>query len=411
MINDFIVVFSAEFVRRIKSRPFQIGLILGVFGILAIVRLPLLMTQDFIGAGTRIVLAGDPSIVSRARPLLEKDYVVVAIQNGSRAPSAADLAAHKASSWVTLERAPSAGLRFTLYSNNPKNVTADTLSADLTSLNISLATAIPRERIHALLRVPHTVVGVGSKFATGADAEVASGIGYGLLVLLYVLILLNSQLVMASVAEEKTSRIAELLVASISPIPLLYGKIAATTAIGLLQMAVWIAAGALFAGSGGAPIAAGAPSRAMDFGPIFSGAITPAEIVAFIALFALGFLQYSLLFAGVASLINRTEDLGSVAGPINLPVVGGFIIAIAALSLPDAPWAVAASFIPLIAPFVLFARIATSNVPAWQIAGSLIINVAAIWLIAVIAGKLYRVGMLLYGRPPSLAQIWSVIRS
>jgi ABC-2 type transport system permease protein len=149
----------------------------------------------------------------------------------------------------------------------------------------------------------------------------------------------------------------------------------------------------------------------VDFSGLTSGAISLPELLSFIALFALGFLQFSMLFAGIGSLINRTEDLGSVSMPIIIPVVGGFLAAIATLEMPDAPWAIVMSFVPLISPFVLFARIAVSDVPAGQLAAGLIVNLLAAWFIALMAGKLYRVGMLLYGRPPSLKQVWSVIRS
>jgi len=134
-------------------------------------------------------------------------------------------------------------------------------------------------------------------------------------------------------------------------------------------------------------------------------------VVAFLAFFIIGFLQLATLFAGAASLINRTEDLGSITFPLVMPVVAAFIIAIAALSSPDAPLAVVCSYVPLLAPFVMFARIAVSNVPLWQVAASVGINLVALYAIAVLAGKIYRVGMLLYGRSPSLRQVWSVIRS
>ncbi len=410
MINDFIVVFSTEFMRRIKSRPFQLGLVVGILGILAVERLPALLTQNAFGANARIVLAGDPQLVARAKPLLAGDFTVVATPSTTAAPKVADIRDARASAWVTLARNPAGGLRFTVYSNNPKRRLAENVADDLTSLNVSLGTAIPRSRIHQLLQVPYTVTGVSSKFANDAAAEAAYGVGYALLVILYLLILVNSQLVMASVAEEKTSRIAELLVASISPIPLLYGKIAAATAIGLLQMVAWIATAILVGGGPGAH-AASVSSDNVDFSGLTSGAISLPELLSFIALFALGFLQFSMLFAGIGSLINRTEDLGSVSMPIIIPVVGGFLAAIATLEMPDAPWAIVMSFVPLISPFVLFARIAVSDVPAGQLAAGLIVNLLAAWFIALMAGKLYRVGMLLYGRPPSLKQVWSVIRS
>lgn len=410
-MNDFIVVYSAEVMRRIKSRPFQIGVIIGILGIFAFVKLPSLLAQTFASTGTSIVLAGDPAIVAAAKPLLAHDYEISAVMPGSAAPTARDLTAHHASSWVTFAKNPNGGLQFTLYSHNPKASAGDAIANDLTSLNIAMATSLPRAKIHALLSIPYTVTGVSSKFASSSAANAAFGMGYFLLLLLYMLILINSQLVMSSVAEEKTSRIAELLIASMSPAPLLYGKIAAATTTGLLQMALWAGGGILLSAAGGSSHAAAASAGSPDISTLLSGAVTAPELAAFVVLFGLGFLQFSMLFAGIGSLINRTEDLGSISMPIVLPVVAGFILAMTALGMPDATWAVVTSFVPLVSPFVLFARIAMSDVPLWQIVVALLINVASAWAIAALAGKLYRVGMLLYGRPPSLKQIWSVIRS
>jgi ABC-2 type transport system permease protein len=138
--------------------------------------------------------------------------------------------------------------------------------------------------------------------------------------------------------------------------------------------------------------------------------ISPGDVAAFVLFFVIGFLQTATLFAAVASLINRTEDLGSLSGPLFLPVIAALIIAMSALAVPDAPAVVVTSFVPLIAPFVMFARIVVGSVPAWQIGASLAINIAAIYIIAVLGGRVYRVGMLLYGRAPRPAQIWHAIK-
>jgi ABC-2 type transport system permease protein len=121
-------------------------------------------------------------------------------------------------------------------------------------------------------------------------------------------------------------------------------------------------------------------------------------------------LQFSTIFAGIGSLISRPEDLGSVNSALILPIVAALIIAITALDAPDAPIVVASSFVPLVAPFTMFARIAVSAPPAWEAWASGAINLVALLAIGLFAGRLYRVGMLLYGRPPSLKQMWTTMR-
>jgi ABC-2 type transport system permease protein len=112
-----------------------------------------------------------------------------------------------------------------------------------------------------------------------------------------------------------------------------------------------------------------------------------------------------VLFAGVGALVNRTEDLGAVSGPLFLPVIIAFIVAIVALTNPDAPYVIVGSFVPILSPFVMFARIAVSTVPAAQLLAAALIDTLCVVLFALAGGRLYRVGMLLYGRAPTLRQV------
>ena len=178
---------------------------------------------------------------------------------------------------------------------------------------------------------------------------------------------------------------------------------------------VWIVVG-IFAGRavttmfshGGAQAAASSSGGAAAFGAL---SVSSGEILAFLAFFAVGFAQYGVLYAAAASLINRTEDLGTVAGPLVIPVIAGIILAQLGLQFPNSPNVVVCSLIPLISPFVMFTRIAVSNVPVWQIVLSLVLNVAAAVLLAWLSGKVYRVGLLLYGRAPSLRQVIATLRA
>ena len=409
MIEDFVTVYQAEIMRRIRSRPYIIGLLVGVIAISLLTKLPTMIEGAF-GGARAILLVGDPALLARAKPLLAGDYKIA----GTLASTTIDDATLKhyhASSAVELQ-ARAGGLHVTVYSHDPGEVHRDALSQALLPLQLQLATHRSAGDVTKLTAIPVTIVTVASKFASAGQASAARGVAYTLLFFLYLLIIINSQLVMSSVAEEKTSRIAELLIASVNPTALLTGKIIASATLGFLQLGVWIAA-AVYLGGGSGSTAGGSGQETSGLLSLSNAldVITPGLVVAFLLFFIIGFLQLSTLFAGAASLINRTEDLGSIALPLIMPIVFAFIIAIAALGSPDAPLAVVCSYLPLVAPFVMFARMAVSNVPLWQVALSIGINLVALYLIAVLAGKIYRVGMLLYGRAPSLRQVWSVIRS
>jgi ABC-2 type transport system permease protein len=408
MIGDLGTVYVAEIMRRIKSRPFIVGLVLGVVMIMLILRLPAFLDRSVTSAKTTI-LVGDQSLTARAKPLLSDAYHIVAVLPPGPVDDAL-LKARNASAAIAL-RADAAGLRVNVFAHDPAGFKRDDLQAALLPLQLELVTGRNAAGVDKMTSIPVNVHAVGSKFASASQAWAAKGVAYVLLFFLYLLTVLNSQLLMSSVAEEKTSRIAELLVASVNPSALLAGKVLASASLGFIQLAIWIAT-AVFLGGGGSGSSTSQSggdqlmtlTSALDI-------ITPGLIAAFLIWFVIGILQLSTLFAAFASLINRTEDLGSIALPLVMPIVAAFLIAITGLAAPDAPLVVACSYIPLLAPFVMFVRMTVSTVPFWQVGLSLAINLAALYLIAIFAGKIYRVGMLLYGRAPSIRQVWTVLRT
>ncbi|HEV3139727.1 MAG TPA: ABC transporter permease, partial [Vicinamibacterales bacterium] len=275
-------------------------------------------------------------------------------------------------------------------------------------LHLALATDLTQSQVRALVKMPISVSPLASKFGSAEQADAARGIAYVLLFLLYLLIVLNSQLIMTSVAEEKTSRIAELLVASVEPSALLAGKIAASAVLAVVQMALWVAVGFAVGAQGLSGTTSSGDSATVIAG---AGSVPVWDIAGFAVFFLIGYLQMAVMFAAIGSLINRTEDIGSIGGPFFIPVIAALLIATTALAVPDAPLVVATSFIPIVAPFVMFSRIVVSSVPLWQIGLSLAINLAAICAFAILGGKVYRIGMLLYGRPPKISQLIRALRA
>ena len=403
-MSDLITVYSAEIMRRLQSRAFWFGLILGLAGVAIMMQLPAFLDK-YTSQAKHVVLSGDPALIARAKPMLAKDFPSTAVTGPMSAPTLKDLQAHSADAIIALASGKN-GLRVTVYAKDPSDEQVSTLRRDLLPLNLQLVTNLPASQVHAIVRMPVDMRSVSKKFGTAAQADTAKVIAYVLLVLLYILIMINSQLIMSSVAEEKTSRIAELLVASVKPSTLLAGKVGASGSLAVLQMVVWVASAYAF----GMHAPAASTHSGDDIAMSLNG-ISPLDIAGFVVFFILGFFQMATLFAAFGSLINRTEDLGSMAGPLFIPVIAAFLIALTALEIPDSPGIVVASFIPMVAPFVMFARIVVSSVPLWQVMLSFAINAAAIWGIAIAGGKIYRLGMLLYGRPPKLSQIAHLLRS
>jgi ABC-2 type transport system permease protein len=143
-----------------------------------------------------------------------------------------------------------------------------------------------------------------------------------------------------------------------------------------------------------------------------AGSLPVSTLIYLVVFFLIGFFSYAALFAGIGALCSKSEDVQQLNGIAMIPIIAAYIVALVALmGDPDKPLIIWASMIPLISPMVMFTRVATSSVPAWQVAVSIGLSLVAIWALTLMAGKLYRVGVLMYGKPPKLIDMWRAIRA
>lgn len=406
-MQDYVTIFSEEVMRKLHSRPFRIGLAVGILLLAAITRLPSLLAQLSPESSQRVVVIGSGGLAQNASLFLKRDFTIAGtLARGS--PDAAMLKSYDADTAIVLKQA-GGSLSAAVYAKHPSGASESTIRRDLQPLALKDATGLSIKQINSALDIPVVIIPIASRFGSRGEEEAAAGVASGMLFLLYLAIIMNGQLVMSSVVEEKTSRIAELLVAVVNPSKLLAGKVLAATAVAFLQLAVWLGTLVLLNGGAGSSAAAAHGSSADAF--LLMGDISPVTIAAFVIFFLFGLLQVSMLLAAAGSLVSRTEDVGSLALPLLLPIIFALFIGIAAIQSPDAPWAVTASLTPLVSPFVMFVRIAVGVVPAWQLVLAIGINAAVLAITAWGSGRLYRVGMLLYGSAPSLRQIARALRA
>jgi ABC-type Na+ efflux pump permease subunit len=410
-VNEIGIVFAAEFARKLRSRVYLVATLGGALMVAFLVEAPALFSHASFASTSDIVLAGPAALRQRAAALMEAKEDFRVVSSLERLPQPVTLAFldahHKAAAALELS-VQQHKLHVDVY---PRDLAAyDEIEFRvLAPLSIEVATGLPSAEVTPALKVVRVIHPLDRKFVDAKSATFAHGVAFGLIFILYFSIIIASQSVMASVAEEKTSRIAELLVATISPVNLLTAKTLAAAALALLQIGVWVTTALVLL-----PRAAVSLAGSQTLGPDSGAqllAFDPGELLAFAIFFLLGFFQYATIYAAAASLISRTEDLGSVATPVILPVVGAFFIAQFALLQPNSPLAIAFSFVPFISPFVIFSRIAISLVPWWQIALAVAINLATVAVCFYLGGKIYRVGMLLYGNAPSLRQVWAALRA
>ncbi len=228
---------------------------------------------------------------------------------------------------------------------------------------------------------------------------------YILLLALYMAIMLYGQIVATSIATEKGSRTMELLITSTRPNSLLFGKIIAAAVSGLVQMGVIFGSAVLFYHLN-ANVWAGNAIVASIFN-------MPLPIVGYVLLFfLLGFSLYAFMFGAIGSLVSRVEDVSTSIMPILLIFIVGFVIVVTAMSSGNADSTLlkVCSFIPFTAPMAMFARIAMST-PAWyEIVISVLLLVATTIATGVLSATIYRMGVLMYGKPPKPAELIKVLR-
>ncbi|MEI7735337.1 MAG: ABC transporter permease [Ferruginibacter sp.] len=240
-----------------------------------------------------------------------------------------------------------------------------------------------------------------------ANAVIASTIGYVCGFLMYFILLLYGSQVMMGVTEEKTNRIAEVVVSSVKPFQLMIGKIIGIGMVALTQFLIWILCIFLIynvtktTGSGG-----GAASLMVGkIQEVFTSVNIPLTIGLFIFYLMGGFFFYSSLYAAIGSAINEDmREAQSLSFPITMLVIFSIALMTPAIANPSSPVAVWASIVPFSSPIVMMARIpfgVPNTVPIWQLALSMALLIAGFMFTTWFAARIYRTGILMYGKKPS----------
>jgi ABC-2 type transport system permease protein len=222
-----------------------------------------------------------------------------------------------------------------------------------------------------------------------------------LLFAIYTSVFMWGQALMTSVIEEKTNRVVEVMVSSVSPETLLAGKMLGVGAAGLTQLMAWATTVGLIGLYVGGSAAAGG-ARVPEVGA--------GVLVAFVGFFLLGFFLYGSLYAAVGAAVNSMQEAQNLILPLLLPVIMAMMFFPMVLRSPDSTLSVALSLVPLMAPLIMFLRISVLMPPLWQVALSVLLTLLAIWGVIWTAARIYRVGILMYGKRPTFPEIVRWVR-
>jgi ABC-2 type transport system permease protein len=245
-----------------------------------------------------------------------------------------------------------------------------------------------------------------------ADDPTAFLSGFGLSIAIFMAIILYGQWIAYSVAEEKNSRVMEVVLAAATPFQLLAGKVIGVGALAMLQYVI-VALPMVLALVLQAQIAAivlGSEVPAAGLGPGLSIGI----IATFGILFVLGFTIYACLYAGAASLVSRQEDINQIVAPLTLVSVVGYLVATYAgtgLIPIDSPLVIVLSFIPLFSPYLMLTRLSVGTATPLDVAIAVALLLVAIPAALWLAARLYRSGVLMYGQSPTPRTLWRALRA
>ncbi|MFJ7728027.1 ABC transporter permease [Neobacillus sp. NPDC097160] len=234
---------------------------------------------------------------------------------------------------------------------------------------------------------------------TEEELNQARGLVYVLLFIIYFSVIMYANMIAMEVATEKSSRVMEILISSVSPIRQMFAKILGIGLLSLTQLAVFLIVGYY-------SLTKNIDSLKEGFFGVYGFGDIPVETIIYaVIFFILGYFLYATLAAFLGSLVSRIEDVQQMITPMTLLVVAGFMIAMFGLGKPDAPFITATSYIPFFTPMIMFLRVGMLTIPAWEAILGIVILVATITVLAIFGARVYRGGVLMYGKSNSYKDI------
>jgi ABC-2 type transport system permease protein len=445
-MRKLIVVFKREYLERVRSRWFIIGTVLGpAFFLLAGLSPRLIgdgggggsaevahvdvLDATGTGLGARVAAQLHESFPLSRAPSLRT--VAPAVLGAEEDRSTRRVQRGEVLGYLVLDSATAAGESMTYAGRNANSsrdveairgivrqqVLAEQLGAE--GLDPEKVSAFSKVRLDA-----HTVK-IGDKGRERGSGVALLLVGWAVGLLLYMMIVIYGQTIMRGVMEEKTTRVAEVVVSSVSPDTLLAGKIVGVGLVAITQVLTWIVltiAGLIYAAPllfrrfatpeavAAGPTARGIPAAGMQALKEGLPAIPWWALVVLLLCFVLGFIFYASLFAAIGAMVNSQEDVQQAATPVMLVLVSSVLFMGPIIANPDSALSRTMSLLPTSAPILLPLRMALVPVPWYELIGALAGVVSACIIAIWLSARIYRVGLLMYGKRPTVRELARWVR-
>ncbi|HEX8071779.1 MAG TPA: ABC transporter permease [Pyrinomonadaceae bacterium] len=435
-MSRLLAIIKREYVQRVRARMFVVATVLGPLIMLAFAVVPALIFSFNAGGPLRVAVLDETGrLYARVRDALQNGADEAAERGaaqpagGAGARPAGGGAADFVVSPVVLPSGRAAEEAkaeldelvrrgtFDAYLVLPRDVLA-TGRAEMYVRNLGdeftvrqvqerLGAALRDERLAAEGIDPARVRAAGGrvtlsarKIGAGGAAAGAGrgsfGLAFGIGFFIYLTILLYGQVILGAVVEEKATRLSELLFSAVKPFTLMMGKLLGVSLVALTQFAIWAGAFLLVTLYGAGALAAGRISLPP---------VAPSVVVYACLFFLMGYFLYATIYLLLGAMVQTAQEGGQLALPVVFMLVMSLYLAVPVIRSPTSPFAVWVSLVPFSAPITMVARIVAEPPPAWQIALSLAVGYGTVALLVWLAARVYRVGMLMYGKRASLPEV------
>lgn len=438
MANNIGIIIGREFNERVRKKSFIITTLLMPVLMIALMVAPALIMEYSQGDAKQIAVIDDSGLVA---PQLESDETIRFEAIGSSVEEARkELKDHFAVLHIGSDILENpAAVR--LYANSSTSITLEEglrgqIERILEAEKLKHYNIENLDQIMAQIETHVTMQTIRNDKAeeqqSSSSSIVATVLGYILGFVLYMFLLIYGAMVMQSVIEEKNSRVLEVMVSSVRPFDLMLGKILGVASVAVLQVAIW---GVLICGGGALLVPQLMPTEVMagveamqqgmpeaaaamgDLDPDMLQAVAAMTDMGYIVkifvcllLFVFGgYLLYSAMFAAIGSAVDSIQDAQQLQTPVTLPIILALLMMLAVINDPNSSVAFWFSMIPLTSPIVMMARI-PYDIPMWEIALSLVLLYASFVFMVWLAAKIYRVGIFMYGKKPTLKELWKWMR-
>ncbi|WP_240703152.1 ABC transporter permease [Cohnella luojiensis] len=419
MINGLWTVLAFTVRNKIRSKAFVIMTVILAVLLVVVGNLPYLI--DKLGGGDKATKVGyaegqQPAIIQGLKDYygqLPKPDVELVSVSGSEQQLKNALENGDVGGYLTFAEDPKMGFPKATY--NAKSAfesgTATSLTGALQKVKTDMIikdaglTEDQKNQLYAQVSLDTQKVSFSNEQGkTEEEQGMAIALTYVMIILLFMAVMISGQLIATEITAEKSSRVMEIIVTSVSPLKQMWGKILGTFIVAMVQLIVLI--GALVAN-----LQLPHNSDSLDKFGIDLGVLDLTLVVYAVFFYLAGFFLYATLFAAVGSIVSRTEDLGQALLPITMLTLVGFYVAMFGLTHPDHILIKVCQYVPFFSPFLMFLRIGLAEPAWWEIALSIAILFASILGIGWLSAKIYRVGVLMYGKRPSAKEIVKAMKA